>query len=109
VVVKLFANGIFRNGSCLGDEVRINPRGFGCLVRRVSRMIPKFVHGSFVESFVVLVRAVNPCWGWGGKVPAFWVGLCAQSCTKAVSRGIPDVSNSGKNMHVTHACALFRV
>jgi hypothetical protein len=54
---------------CLGVEVRIDPRRFvGCergfLAGRddVSRMFPKFVDGSFVESFV----------------SAFWVGLCAQ-------------------------------
>ena len=57
-VGKLFANGIFWNGSCLGVEVRT---GSICcdvwvvlgLSLDVSRMFPKFVSGSFVESFSV--------------------------------------------------------
>jgi hypothetical protein len=60
--LKLLANGIFRNGSCVwASKFALTHAGSsvvmrGCLARRddVSRMFPKFVDGSFVESFVVL-------------------------------------------------------
>jgi hypothetical protein len=118
-VVKLFANGIFGNGSCLGVEVRIDPRGFDQISCDAwVSCSPCFADVSEIRSWVIrrVICGVGPSGEplLGREGTRFSGGAVR---TKVVSRGmflvfhrvVPAVSNSGKNMHLTHACSLFRV